>query len=443
MDRRKFLQNSGFAMGAGLALPVLSCSTSATEKSPAKDAVAQEPSLDTWEGVRSCFNLSPDRIHMSQMLLASHPLPVRQAIEKHRKSFDENPFEYWENNWIEAEKKVCQAAANYLKCDPSEIVLTDSTTMSLGILYSGFKLKPGDEILSTVHDHYSTEKSLLFASWKSGADIRNIFLYKDPSTVTADEIVDSLVKKINPATRIIAVTWVHSVTGVKLPIRKMADAIKAVNEKRAADKRIYFCVDGVHGFGVENITMEDLGCDFFAAGTHKWMFGPRGTGILWGKKDAWNMIDPIIPPFRIAPYSMWMGVVPKAELTFSDACSPGGFLAFEHRWSLNEAFDFHMKIGKARIEQRTHQLSTMLKQGMMENKKIRLLTPVDPALSCGINCFEVNGIKPEDVAKKLLEKKILASTTPYKEVHARLTPCVINTEEEVTQCLNALNDITT
>lgn len=441
MDRRKFLHNSGLAMGAGLVLPALSCTTSTTETTPAQETPVSL-SLETWEGVRSQFNLTTERIHMSQMLLASHPIPVREAIERHRKNFDENPFEYWENNWIEAEKVVCQSAANYLKVDPSEIVLTDSTTMGLAILYSGLKLKPGDEILTTTHDHYSTEKSLEFATAKNGATLKRISLYKDPSTTTADELTDTLLEAITSATRIIAVTWVHSVTGMKLPIRQMADGIKRVNEKRSDANRIYFCVDGVHGFGVENITMEAMGCDFFVAGTHKWIFGPRGTGILWGKKEAWSMVAPIIPAFRAAPYSMWMGAMPEAAINFSDLCSPGGFLAFEHRWSLNEAFDFHMKIGKARVEERTHQLSSMLKEGIKSIKRVKLLTPVDPGLSSGINCFDVEGMKPEEVAKKFLEKKILASTTPYKEVHARLTPSVINSEEEVMACIKVLEEMT-
>ena len=438
MDRRKFLQNSGFAMGAGLVLPMLSCTPSTTDSS---EENKKELSLDTWENVRSKFNLTPERIHMSQMLLASHPTPVREAIEMHRKKFDENPFEYWENNWISADRIVCEAAANYLKADPGEVVLTDSTTMGLAILYAGLLLKPGNEVLTTTHDHYSTEKSLEFASKKTGATIKRIPLYSDPSTITADSVTETLIQGITPATRVIAVTWVHSVTGVKLPIRKMADAIKEVNKKRTEADRIYFCVDGVHGFGVENITMEDMGCDFFVAGTHKWLFGPRGTGILWGKKENWNMIAPTIPAFREAPYGMWMGVIPEAKLSFSDLCSPGGFLAFEHRWSLNEAFNFHMKIGKARVEERTHQLSSMLKSGLKEMKKVKILTPIDPALSSGINCFEVEGMTPEQVRVKLLEKKILASTTPYKEVHARLTPSVINTEEEVQTCLSALKEI--
>lgn len=437
MDRRKFLQNSGLAAGASLALPGLSC-TQSTAVDSSLNAADKDLSLATWTGIRNNFNLASDRIHMSQMLLASHPVPVREAIERHRKNFDENPFEYWEHNWVEAEKKVCQAAANYLSADPAEVVLTDSTTMGLGILYSGFRLKPGDEILTTTHDHYSTEKSLEFAAARTGASVRKISLYKDPAVITADQVTDVLIKAISTKTRIIAVTWVHSVSGVKLPVRKISDAIKSINEKRSGANRIYFCVDGVHGFGVENVTMADLGCDFFAAGTHKWLFGPRGTGILWGRKEAWEMVAPIIPAFRKAPYFMWMGIIPEAEITFTDLCSPGGFLAFEHRWALGEAFDFHMKIGKARIEQRTHQLSSMLKEGLKENRKVRLLTPVDPSLSSGINCFELEGIKPEAIVKKLLEKRIQASTTPYKEVYARLTPSIINTEDEVALCLNAL-----
>jgi selenocysteine lyase/cysteine desulfurase len=139
---------------------------------------------------------------------------------------------------------------------------------------------------------------------------------------------------------------------------------------------------------------------------------------------------------------MWMGIVPEGKISFSDLCSPGGFLAFEHRWSLNEAFDFHMKIGKARVEERTQQLSSILKEGIKSIKRVKLLTPVDPGLSSGINCFDVEGLKPEEVAKKFLEKKILASTTPYKEVHARLTPSVMNSEEEVVTCIKVLEEMT-
>ena len=105
-------------------------------------------------------------------------------------------------------------------------------------------------------------------------------------------MTDAIATAIQPATRVVAITWVHSGTGVKTPVRAIADAVAAANAKRTAAERILLCVDGVHGFGVEDATVADLGCDFFAAGTHKWMFGPRGTGVLWGRAELWPIAAP-------------------------------------------------------------------------------------------------------------------------------------------------------
>ncbi|HYG39724.1 MAG TPA: aminotransferase class V-fold PLP-dependent enzyme [Cytophagales bacterium] len=430
MERRKFLQKTGLALGAASILPSFVSGQS------------QALSLNNWAQIREQFVLTKDRIHMAQMLLASHPAPVREAIEKHRRQFEENSVEYWESNFMTAEEIVKKAAASYLKCDPEEIALTDSTTMGLATLYCGLKLKEGDEILTTTHDHYSTEKSLEYAAQKNKASIKRITLFDDPALVEVDAIVEKLTKAIKPNTRIIAVTWVHSSTGVKLPIREMTAAVKRINTQRDENTRIYFCVDGVHGFGIEDITMEELGCDFFAAGTHKWAFGPRGTGILWGKKDAWNMITPSIPSFGL-PYGVWLGLVPEEQVTFAHHLTPGGFHSFEHRWSLNTAFDFLQQIGKSKIQARTYELNTMLKNGLKEIGHVKLHTPMDPKLSCAINTFEVAGMAPELVIEKLYKKKIVGSTTPYREVYARLTPCIINNEEEVKTCLTAIENIRT
>ncbi len=431
LDRRSFLRNSGLALGAGTILPAITLGESGKIHS------------NSWKEIKNLFNLNPNRIHMAQMLLASHPRPVREAIDMHRKKFDENPTEYWENNWVEMENRVLESAATYLQAEPQEIVLTDSTTMGLGILYTGLKLKQGDDILTTTHDHYSTEQSLEYAALKNGASIRKITLYENPSTAGIDEMVNKLVQAIKPNTRIIAATWVHSCTGMKLPIREMSNAIYEANLNRDVSNRIYFCVDGVHGFGIENVSMKDLGCDFFVAGTHKWLFGPRGTGILWGKKEAWDMVVPTIPAFRSSTYGNWLGSIPESQIGFSDLCSPGGFHAFEHRWSLDKAFDFHLKIGKANIEERTRQLNNQLKDALNNIKHVKLHTPMESRLSAGINCFEVEGLKPEEIVRIFHKNNIIASTSPYRISYARLTPCIINTEEEVNSCIEVLENINT
>ena len=428
MNRRNFLSNTGTALGISTILPL-------TGKKLFKN-----PNETFWESVRSEFELTRQGIQMAQFLLASHPASVRRSIEKHRKEFDFDPSEYWHKKFIQGPAAVLEATAKYLKCEPGEIALTDSTTMSLAIMYSGFKLTAKDHVLTSTHDHYSTEKSLEFAVKKSGSSISRINLYDDPHTTSVDEIVGNLAKGIKDNTRMVAVTFVHSITGVKLPIRAMADHIAEVNKGRTEENRIYFCVDGVHGFGVEDITVEDLGCDFLAAGTHKWLFGPRGTGILWAKKDAWHMIDPIIPPFSEA-YLIWMETIPPRDLSFFERITPGGFHSFEHRYALKEAFEFHMELGKETIQNRTHELNTLMKEGMLENRRIKLHTPLSTSLSSGINSFEIEGMDPIRLVTKLRDYDIYGSTTPYKTIYARLTPCILNTEEEVRQCLKTLEEI--
>ena len=444
MDRRKFIQNTGLALGAASTIPVFGQPDTRIREQNDRSREAYE----TWSDIRSQFLLNNDHIHMALMLFASHPTPVRRAIEHHTKHFNQNPALHWEENIIypfqngemEKQQQVLQAdsAAKYLDCDPGEVAFTDSTTMGLAILYTGLKLGPEDEILTTTHDHYSTEKSLEYSARIHGASIRKVSLYDQPSEATLDSIIEKLRSSISPETRIVAVTWVHSSTGVKLPLREMADVIAEENKSRPDHKRIYFCVDGVHGFGIENITMGEIGCDFFAAGTHKWMFGPRGTGILWARKDAWNMVEPIIPSFHLRAYGQWLGMVPQEPLTFNEKCSPGGFHSFEYRWAQKEAFDFHLKIGKEKVQERTHYLSSILKEGLSELSHVTLHTPIDPKLSSGINCFEVAGYTPNQVVDKLMEIRIIASTSPYRESYVRLTPCIINTEEEVSRCIDAV-----
>ena len=442
MDRRKFLFNSAVA-GAGTLL--VQCSKPAA----ATDAAGSGPvSFETWDDIRKQFNLAPGRIHMTQMLLASHPKPVRDAIEKHRNELDANPVDYYENNVGAFENAVRAKAGEYMGVLPEEIVLTDSTTMGLAMMYSGLKLKPGEEILTTTHDHYSTEKALEFATARSGAVLKRVSMYDDPALASVDEMVGVLKKAVTAKTRIVAVTHVHSWTGVKTPIKEIAKMVKEANGTRSAADRIYFCVDGVHGFGVENTNLADIGCDFFVAGTHKWIFGPRGTGVFFACKDAWDMIAPIIPPFEFGPYGAWMGVAAawmgdtsKKEFSFADLCTPGGFHSFEHRWSLADAFQWQLTIGKSRVEERTHALSKRLKEGLKSMAHIQLLTPIDESLSAGINCFLVKGQSAEETVKRLLAKNITASVTPYKAIYARLTPSIVNNELEVDEVIKALEGI--
>lgn len=425
MLRRQFLNALGITLGTGLlARSRISGATSGFD-------IAHNPiQPGDWTALRDLFPLTRKYIQLSTFLLASHPKPVADAIEKHRRAFDENPSDYWHHHFQTIDTQISQSAAQYMGGKAESIALTDSTTMGLGMIYSGLKLEDGDEILQTVHDHYSTDMSLAHRANRTGAKVRRIALYENPAQVSEADVQKRLRAAITPDTRVVAATWVHSSTGVKLPVRAMADTITKLNKQRKANQQILFCVDGVHGFGIENQDVSQLGCDFFVAGTHKWIFGPRGTGVVWGNDRAWAQSEPVIPSFS-GSYDVWLGGMTQDQVPLGEHMSPGGFHSFEHRWALPEAFKLHLQLGKANVQKRIHQLNDQTKQGLVKMPHVTLYTPPGSALSSGLTCFDVKGMKAASVVEKMHQKGIIMSNTPYRVSYARFAPSLLNTEQEI------------
>lgn len=426
VSRRDFLAAAGLTAMGGI-VPVLSaCRDGSTQK--AEEASSGPIKTDTWDSIRSHFELDPKFIHMAGLYITSHPAPVRRAIDEYRRRLDRNPPRFVMENNENLKAQARRSAAAYMGVKPDEIALTDSTTMGTALVITGLKIRRGQEILSAKYDYYSTHESARYQSARSGASRRVVPLYDDPSKATEDQIVSSIISQVRPDTRLVTATWVHSATGLKVPIQKVAERLGIINKGRKGADRVIFFVDGVHGFGVENVSISELGCDFFSAGTHKWIFGPRGTGVLWGHPRAQEDVIPTIPTFT--PEAGWGGTM-----------SPGGFKPFEHRWALAAAFEYHMKIGKQRVQERLHSLAAQLKEGLRSFSRVKLYTPLDTSLSSGIVCFDIEGMSPGEVIQALLKRNIVASTTPYTPEHARLTPGIFNTPAEVEEVIRTIREI--
>jgi len=405
------------------------------------------PDLSSWNSVRAQFDLAPDWIHLSTFFISSHPKPVRDAIAAYRKAIDANPFLEVEHRWFSEppnnlQLKVRADLADYLGGKPDEIALTNSTTQGLGLVYNGLPLEPGDEVLTTAHDHYAQHESIRFACEKSKARSRRIVLYEDPSRATADDMVRRLREALRPETRVLGLTWVHSCTGVRIPVRAIADMLAEANRTRGEAGRVRMVLDGAHALGAVDDAVAALGCDFLCAGTHKWMFGPRGTGIVWARAAEWARLRPTIPTFASFPaWDAWMQGKPPIQPVTAFDHSPGGFHAFEHEWALGAAFQFHQQIGRSRVAARIAELNERCKRGLAALPKVRVITPLDPKLSAGIVCFEVTGVSADDVGKKLVARKIVAGPSPYLPSYPRYSPGVMNTADEVDTAVAAVGEI--
>lgn len=396
------------------------------------------PDVSDWNRVRAQFELDPAWMHFASFFIASHPAPVRAAIDGFRRAIDRNPFATVEHGMFGPEEdnlplRVQQEVAAYIGARPEEIALTGNTTTGLALVYQGLRLKHGDEILVTEHDHYSHHESVRLAAERNGARVRRVRLFDEAATAATEGIIAALRRAITPRTRVVGLTWVHSSSGIRLPMREIAAAIKP------GGSGPLLVLDGVHGLGAADADVPALGCDFFCAGTHKWMFAPRGTGIVWARPAAWALLDPIIPSFSdFEQYTAWEANRAPSTPTNAGRFSPGGFHAYEHQWAMAAAFAMHRAMGRARVAGRIRELNDRLKAGLAENPRVRMHTPHSADLSAGLVAFEVEGIPPADVVRRLAEKRIVASTSPYRVTYARLAPSLVNTEAEVDRAVAAV-----
>ncbi len=435
LSRRHFLVTGSLAAGA-----------LATVKPFVAKAAAPED-LRAWSVVRQQFDLDPGYTHLGLFYLASHPRPVRAAIESYRKKLDANPFLTVEQGMFEAPEKniplrVTTAIGKYIGVNAEDIALTQNTTTGLSLIYHGLPLKAGDEILTTNHDHYVHQEAIRLATERNGASWRKIPLWESWDGVTVDGIVDHIRREIRPNTRVVGVTWVHSQSGIRMPIRRVADMIAEVNRNRA--ERVLLVVDGVHGVGVEDPNIAALGADAFSAGLHKWIFAPRGTGFVWAKPEVWALMKPLIPSFSAFDlFNAWGAGKPPSATPKANWFTPGGFQAYEHQWAIPAALDFHNAIGSARITQRIHALNQQMNEELRKLPNVQIVyTPADPQLNAGMVCFDMKGLTAQKTVTALLDKKIIASTTPYAVPFARLAFGIMNTPAEVERTARAVRSLT-
>ncbi|GGK73081.1 aminotransferase class V-fold PLP-dependent enzyme [Mangrovihabitans endophyticus] len=383
-----------------------------------------------WTAVRRQFRLDPRWINLAAFFLSSHPEPVRHAIAYLSRQIDADPTRVdsltlpdGPTGW----DRVRTELAGYLGGAAEEYALTGNTTVGLGHVYNGIPLRPGQEFLLSDREHVAHLGAAILAADKHDGTVRTVPLFAAPENATVDEIVGRLQQEIRPATRAVGVTWVQSSTGVRMPVAAVADVVAEANRGRAAEDRCLLIVDGVHGLAAVDTDLPDLRADVVAAGTHKWLCGPRGTGLIWGRRDAWPYLRPAVTPiFREDSI---------ANMT------PGTFHAFEHMFALPAAVAFHRGIGRSAVAERVTELSAHLREGLAAMPHVALRTPLDPALGAGITCFDVDGLTGAQTADRLAERRIRISTSPNPPPYARIGTSIVNFPREIADTLSAIHDL--
>ncbi|MET9632422.1 aminotransferase class V-fold PLP-dependent enzyme [Lentzea sp. NPDC006480] len=400
MDRRDFL------VGTGL-LAVTPTAASAA------------PGLD-WGAVRREFRLDPALTNLGLFYLASNPREVRAAVETFKRGLDANSHDLMP---AQAEE-VAAALGQYVGGSADDIALVPNTTIGLSIVYGGLKLRADQELLLSDQDHAWHQQAVQLAAGRVGAKVRIGTLYADSARVTEAEVAARLRGAITPQTRAVGLTWVQSSTGVRMPVRACAAVVAEANKGRSAEDRCLLIVDGVHGLAAVDDDAARLGADVFVAGTHKWLFGPRGTGMVWVNPQVSNQIVPLLPSLSNRS--------PVAAL------GPGGFHAFEHYYGVRAAVEFHQRLGRDRVAARVAELSARFKDGLAAIPGVVIHTPRDASMSAGLVCFDVGGQTGDQVVARLSQKRIQITTAAYRIPYARVGTSILNTPAEIDRTLKEI-----
>jgi cysteine desulfurase / selenocysteine lyase len=267
------------------------------------------------------------------------------------------------------------------------IIFTRGTTSSLNLVAQGLShiLKPGDEIITSELEHHSSVLPWMMVAKKVGAKLIYIPLTEEGKiTVQAFESV------LTDKTKIVAITHVSNAMGYLTPIEDIA--------KLAHQKQAIVILDGAQSVPHMKVDVQQLGVDFLAFSGHK-MFGPSGVGVLYGKKELLNMMEPYEYGGEMADE------VFKDRATWKDAPLrfEAGTPVISGAIGLAEAIRYIDSLGIEAIEAHT---SMLHRYALDKMKKIEGLVIYNPHADMPIINFNVKGVHPHDIATTLDQYQI-------------------------------------
>jgi len=314
-----------------------------------------------------------------------------------------------------------------------EIIFTSGTTEAINLLARslGDTLKPGDEILISEMEHHSNIVPWQLVAQRTGATLNYI-----PITETGELDLSKPDHYFKPNTKIVSITHISNVLGTINPVKKLAEM--------AHEMGALLIVDGAQGVPHLQLNVQDLGCDFYAFSGHK-MLGPTGIGILWGKTELLDKMDPFMGGGEmIETVSMESSTWNEIPYKF-EAGTPN----FAQAVGLGAAVDYLKTIGMSTIVEHENTLTAYALNKINQIEGIRIHGSADER--AGVISFNVDGIHPHDLAQFLNEDNIAIRvghhcaqpllSTLGETATARLSFYIYNDESDVDKFYNSLTNI--
>ncbi|KQU20373.1 cysteine desulfurase [Bacillus sp. Leaf13] len=329
-------------------------------------------------------------VYLDSAATSQKPAAVIEAIEQYYRGYNSNVHRGVHTLGTKATDAYEGAREKVRKfinaSSTEEIIFTRGTTTSLNTVarsYGGANVKEGDEIVISYMEHHSNIIPWQQLAKEKGAVLKYIPLQED-GTISLDDVRAT----ITDATKIVSIMQVSNVLGVINPVKEIA--------KIAHEHHAVMVVDGAQSTPHLKVDVCDLDCDFFAFSGHK-MVGPTGIGVLYGKKELLEKMEPIEFGGEMIDFvglyeSTWKELPWKFE---------GGTPIIAGAVGLGAAIDFLEEIGLDNIERHEHKLAAYAMEKMSAVEGLTIYGPKDAEKRAGVITFNINDVHPHDVATVL------------------------------------------
>lgn len=388
MRRRTFLQTTGRGLAGALALHTVGRPAAGAAPPALPRPAGQIDPHDEhfWQLVRQQFPLTHDRIYLNTGGLGASPYVSIKAVQDKIDELEEisetgHSHELWQS--------IKEKAARIFGCDADEIAYTRNTTEGVNIVCNGFPFRRGDEIITSTHEHVGNTIAWLARQKRDGIRMR-VF---EPSVASAQENIERIEKLITKKTRAISISHVTTATGQILPVKEIGDLVKK--------HHLWYFIDGAQSAGMLPFNVHEIGCHAYATSGHKWLIGPKGTGLLYVRKDMLETIE-----------AKWVGAYSNSG-NFDMATGEFHFNPTAQRYEygtvstplftgLGAAMEFLLKIGIDNVWQRDHAMAAALKTGL-NDLGVEVLSPQHPDEHSAMITFRLAGVDKSAVQTFLAE----------------------------------------
>jgi selenocysteine lyase/cysteine desulfurase len=413
-SRRKFIQK----LSAGIALPLVAFnSTQGFADAKIDHNLSGE---EFWAQIRSQFPMTANRVYLNNGTFGPAPYAVQKAMESSLTEINTSG----EYGSTDQERAILAA---YLKIKTSELCLTHNTTEGINIMAWGIPLKKGDEVILTNHDHAGNA-----LPWLNRAKVDGVVLKVFSPAATEEENLRLIKSLVNSKTRVIAVPHMTCTTGLVFPI-------KAISEF-ARSRGIFTAIDGAHGAGTFDLEPSQLGCDLYAGCCHKWLLGPSGTGFVYVREEILERMQPIF--IGAGSDTSWdlFSSPPTLQYIPSAHRFDYGTQSTSLMKGVSAAVDFHLQIGKAKVEARVRELNQYLFEGLSElTGKLEIVTPAEPQSRISMIAFRPKNTPYQTTGNELAKRGFRIRQVPEGRLNGiRISTHIYNTKMEVDQFLEAL-----